>query len=182
MPRDSAVRLVWVYKRRRNGKLKARLCAQGCAQAPGVDFNQTFCGTLRVTSLRAMSAVAARMDLAMHGWDFVAAFLQGELEDSEVLYCQPPPGYERDHLDSSGRPIVCEVCKPIYGMAQAGRRWQRTIYPSSLTRSRASHSCTRTLTSSSSSRAVRPSSWAATSTISLHFTLTLALALCTTSS
>eukprot|EP00965_Chrysotila_dentata_P106091 3504327-Pleurochrysis_carterae.AAC.1 len=29
------VRLIWVYKRKRNGSLKARLCVQGCAQIPG---------------------------------------------------------------------------------------------------------------------------------------------------
>ena len=26
-------------------------------------------------------------------------------------------------------PQICRVEKPIYGMAQAGRRWQRTIFP-----------------------------------------------------
>eukprot|EP00965_Chrysotila_dentata_P185543 6125594-Pleurochrysis_carterae.AAC.1 len=47
----SLVRLVWVYKRKRNGALKARLCVQGCAQVRGVDFDQTFCATMRPTSL-----------------------------------------------------------------------------------------------------------------------------------
>eukprot|EP00965_Chrysotila_dentata_P150628 4975983-Pleurochrysis_carterae.AAC.1 len=36
----SLVRLIWVYKRKRSGSLKARLCVQGCAQIPGVDFEQ----------------------------------------------------------------------------------------------------------------------------------------------
>eukprot|EP00965_Chrysotila_dentata_P122888 4061698-Pleurochrysis_carterae.AAC.1 len=31
----SLVRLIWVYKRKRNGSLKARLCVQGCSQIPG---------------------------------------------------------------------------------------------------------------------------------------------------
>ena len=25
--------------------------------------------------------------------------------------------------------MVCKVVKPVYGMAQAGRRWQRSLYP-----------------------------------------------------
>ena len=123
------VRLIWVYKRKRNGSLKARLCVQGCAQVAGVDFHQTFCGTLRASSLRLLSSVAARCNMKMHRYDFVAAFLQGSLEPGEVVYCHPPPGYERDHLDEHGRPMVCEVRKPVYGMAQAGRRWQRSLYP-----------------------------------------------------
>ena len=76
-----------------------------------------------------VAAVAAREGLSMNRWDFVAAFLQGTLEPGEVTYCHPPPGYEREHLDSQGRPMVCEIKKPVYGMAQAGRRWQRSLYP-----------------------------------------------------
>lgn len=34
-------KLVWVYKRKRNGKMKARLCVQGCSQQPGVDYIST---------------------------------------------------------------------------------------------------------------------------------------------
>eukprot|EP00965_Chrysotila_dentata_P058703 1947868-Pleurochrysis_carterae.AAC.1 len=30
----SLVRLIWVYKRKRSGTMKARLCVQGCAQTP----------------------------------------------------------------------------------------------------------------------------------------------------
>ena len=123
------VRLVWVYKRKRSGKLKARLCVQGCAQVPGIDYRQTFCGAMRAGSLRLLAAVAARQSLLMHRWDFVAAYLQGSLLEGEVVYCHAPPGYEREKVDDMGRPMVCKVTKPIYGMAQAGRRWQRSLYP-----------------------------------------------------
>eukprot|EP00965_Chrysotila_dentata_P054667 1814903-Pleurochrysis_carterae.AAC.1 len=63
----------------------------------------------------------------MRRWDFVAAYLQGELEPGEVVYCHPPPGYET--LGQDGKSRVCRVIKPIYGMAQAGRRWQRSLFP-----------------------------------------------------
>ena len=38
-----------------------------------------------------------------------------------------PQGYETTGAD--GRPNVLRIEKPIYGMAQSGRRWQRTIFP-----------------------------------------------------
>ena len=41
------VRMTWAYKTKRSGKLKARLCIQGCSQIPGIDYDQTFCATLR---------------------------------------------------------------------------------------------------------------------------------------
>ena len=31
-PGRRLVKLVWVYKRKRNGKMKARLCVEGCSQ------------------------------------------------------------------------------------------------------------------------------------------------------
>ena len=64
-----------------------------------------------------------------------SAYLQGSLLDGEVVYCSPPPGYtDNDQLGNSrigadGLPQICRVEKPIYGMAQAGRRWQRSIFP-----------------------------------------------------
>eukprot|EP00965_Chrysotila_dentata_P122488 4048089-Pleurochrysis_carterae.AAC.3 len=63
------VRLIWVYKRKRNGSLKARLCVQGCAQVQGVDFDQTFCATMRPTSLRVLAALAASQGMMMRRWD-----------------------------------------------------------------------------------------------------------------
>eukprot|EP00965_Chrysotila_dentata_P042949 1426320-Pleurochrysis_carterae.AAC.1 len=123
----SLVRLIWVYKRKRSGALKARLCVQGCSQVHGVDYDQTFCATLRPTSLRTLSSIAATCGLRMRQWDFVAAYLQGELKDGEVVYCHAPPGYAT--LGADGRLRVCRVEKPVYSMAQAGRRWQRSLFP-----------------------------------------------------
>ena len=42
-----------------------------------------------------------------------------------------PSGYETglDSTNLSGADTVLRIEKPIYGMAQAGRRWQRTIFP-----------------------------------------------------
>ena len=126
-PGRRLVKLVWVYKRKRDGRLKARLCVQGCSQQPGVDFDQTHCATMRGTSLRMLSALAGQHSLKMRRWDFVSAFLQGSLEDGEVIYCSAPPGpYGVTGKDD--RPRVWRVNKPVYGMAQAGRRWQRSLF------------------------------------------------------
>eukprot|EP00965_Chrysotila_dentata_P184300 6084746-Pleurochrysis_carterae.AAC.1 len=82
---------------------------------------------MRATSLRALAALAARTNLSMSRWDFVAAYFQGDLEEGEVVYCRAPPGYEA--IGADGRARVCQVVKPVYGMAQAGRRWQRSLFP-----------------------------------------------------
>ena len=38
-----------------------------------------------------------------------------------------PPGY--DVKGSDGLSRVCKIVKPCYGMSQAGRRWQRSLFP-----------------------------------------------------
>ena len=121
------VNFTWVFKTKRDGTAKSRLCVQGCSQVLGLDYDQTYCATMRPTSLRLLSALAAKHGMTMRRWDFVTAYLQGSLLDGEVVWCRAPEGYERKGTD--GLPMVCEVIKPIYGMAQAGRRWQRSLFP-----------------------------------------------------
>ena len=38
-----------------------------------------------------------------------------------------PPGYDAKGKDGASR--ICKILKPCYGMAQAGRRWQRALFP-----------------------------------------------------
>ena len=121
------IRMLWIYKVKRDGTLKARLCVMGSSQKPGIDFDQTYCATMRAASLRMLTAISAALALSMWRIDFVSAYLQGCLEDGETVYCKQPEGYET--TDSNGKPHVLRVEKPIYGLAQAGRRWQRSIFP-----------------------------------------------------
>ena len=121
------VRMLWVYRIKRDGTLKARLCVMGSSQRPGIDFDQTYCATMRAASLRLLAAISAAMGLSMWRMDFVSAYLQGRLEDGEVIFAHMPEGYET--VDAEGRPNVLQIEKPVYGMAQAGRRWQRSLFP-----------------------------------------------------
>ena len=120
-------KLVWVYKLKRDGTAKARLCVQGCTLESGVDFDQTFSQTLRHSSARCLFAYAARNRCYVRSIDYVAAYLQGDFVEGEAVYCHMPPGYEK--RDSKDRPYVLRIEKPIYGIPQAGRRLQRRSYP-----------------------------------------------------
>ena len=46
----------------------------------------------------------------MRQYDFVSAFLQGDLEPGERIICRPPPGYET--LGEDGNNKVWRVVKP----------------------------------------------------------------------
>jgi hypothetical protein len=120
-------KLVWVFKLKRDGTAKARLCVQGCTLQSGIDFDQTFSQTLRHSSARAIFAFAARKGLGVRSIDYVAAYLQGQFTEGEVVYCYMPPGHEE--CDANGNQFVLRIEKPIYGIPQAGRRLQRMIFP-----------------------------------------------------
>ena len=127
VPRGRRIhKLVWVYKIKRDGQVKVRLCVQGCTLEHGIDFDQTFSSTLRHCSARALFGHAARQRCSVRSIDFVSAYLQGAFLDGEVVYCHMPTGYVEFGPD--GAPLVCCIKKPVYGIPQAGRRLQRGVF------------------------------------------------------
>ena len=118
---------MWVFKVKRDGTAKARLCVQGCTLEEGIDFDQTFAKPLRHASARGLFAYAARNQCSVRSVDLVAAYLQGEFIDGEVVFCRQPAG--SNVIGSDGEPMICMVVKPIYGIPQAGRRLQRKLFP-----------------------------------------------------
>jgi hypothetical protein len=119
-------KLIWVYKVKRDGTAKSRLCVQGTTLEAGVDYQQVFSAALRHSSARALFAYAARNGCSVRSVDLVAAYLQGQFLDGEVVYCHLPPGHPE--FDPKGRPKLAKVKKPIYGIQQAGRRLQRMLF------------------------------------------------------
>ena len=123
LPRGRRVhKFVWVFKEKRDGTAKARLCVQGCTLEEGVDFDQTFAKPLRHASARGLFAYAARNRCNVRSVDFVAAYLQGEFIDGEVVYCRQPAG--SNVIGSDGQPMICVITKPIYGRCYAYSRFR----------------------------------------------------------
>ena len=118
-------KLVWVYKEKRDGTLKARLCVQGCTMESGVDYDQVFSPTIRYSSVRGLFAFAAQRKCGVRSVDLTAAYLQGEFEEGEVVYAHMPPGYEE--VDEDGDEMCVRVDKPVYGIPQSGRRLHRRL-------------------------------------------------------
>lgn len=74
-----------------------------------------------------LTAIAALEGLQMRRWDFEAAYLQRELDAGDTIDCSPPPGHAT--IGNDGSIVVWRAQRPVYGMAQVGRRWQRSLYP-----------------------------------------------------
>ena len=116
----------WAYdlKRDKNGKIvlyKARLVVHGFKQVAGIDFNKTFSSTAQLRTFRFVVSIAVSKGYSMSQYDISQAFLNGTLE--EELYMNFPPGYP-----SENNGTCLKLLKGLYGLKQASRIWQKTLY------------------------------------------------------
>ena len=116
----------WAYdlKRDKEGRInlfKARLVVHGFKQVEGIDFNKTFSSTAQLRTFRLVVATAVAKGYSMTQYDISQAFLNGTLE--EDLYMNFPPGYP-----SENKGTVLKLLKGLYGLKQASRIWQKTLY------------------------------------------------------
>ncbi|WKA03781.1 hypothetical protein VitviT2T_021870 [Vitis vinifera] len=119
-PRQSMVGCKWIYKIkiRSDGSVeryKARLVAKGFTQEYGIDYEETFAPVARISSVRALLAVAAAPKWDLFQMDVKNAFLNGDL--SEEVYMQPPSGLS---VESNK---VCHLRRAPYGLKQVPRAW-----------------------------------------------------------
>ena len=116
----------WAYdlKRDKDGRInlfKARLVVHGFKQVEGIDFNKTFSSTAQLRTFRFVVSIAVAKGYEMTQYDISQAFLNGTLE--EELYMNFPPGYP-----SKNKGTVLKLLKGLYGLKQASRIWQKTLY------------------------------------------------------
>jgi hypothetical protein len=117
------VRWVFAVKRDATGKIeryKARLVAKGFMQREGMDFDEVFAPTSKLTTFRMLLSLVASRNLELHQLDIKTAFLNGDI-DTEV-YLQQPPGFEQPD-----RSLACLLNKTLYGLRQAPRAWYQHL-------------------------------------------------------
>jgi hypothetical protein len=127
-PRVNVISSKWVLKAKKDAAsnivcYKAHLVAQGFSQISGVDYDDTYAPVAKLASTRAVIAMANHLSFKMHQIDIKGAYLNGELQDNEVLYMQHPPGYKSP--DAGTR--VLRLVKTLYGLKQSGRHWYQKL-------------------------------------------------------
>ena len=120
----------WVFRAKKDVagnviRYKARLVAQGFSQVPGVNYFNTFAPVAHLASIRTVLAYAAAEDYETGQIDIKAAYLNGELTEDEVIFMKQVPGYEE--AGEEGKVKVLRLCKLLYRLKQAGRRWYQKL-------------------------------------------------------
>jgi hypothetical protein len=110
-----AIGCKWVYKVKHNAdgsvsRYKTRLVAKGYAQMYGIDYEETYSLVIKMTTIRAVIAVAAAKRWSLHQMDGKNVFLHGDLQ--EEVYMEKPPSY----VDQTHPNLVCRLKKALYSL------------------------------------------------------------------
>jgi len=89
---------------------------KGFSEKKGVDFDEIFSLMVKMTSIRVILGLAARLKLEVEQMDVKTAFLHGDLE--EEIYMEQPEGF----LVKDKEDYVCKLKKSLYGLKQAPRQ------------------------------------------------------------
>ncbi|GJX71423.1 putative ribonuclease H-like domain-containing protein [Tanacetum coccineum] len=122
-----AIGTKWVYRNKKDDRgivvrNKARLVAQGYTQEEGIDYDEVFAPVARIEAIRLFLAYASFMNFIVYQMDVKSAFLYGIIEE-EVYVCQPL-GFEDPEFPNK----VYKVEKDLYGLHQAPRAWELTLF------------------------------------------------------
>ena len=116
----------WVYKKKDDGRYRARTVALGYSQIPGVDYTENFAPVVNDETFRIALVLQVLNNLDSAQFDVETAFLYGDLD--EEIYMAMPAGYDK-YLKENGKGDYdpkewCVVLrKSIYGLVQAARQW-----------------------------------------------------------
>ncbi|GMI95547.1 hypothetical protein HRI_003224000 [Hibiscus trionum] len=117
----------WVFRKklRPDGsiqKYKARLVVKGFTQRFGQDFFDTYSPVTKISTIRALFALASIHKLQVHQMDVKTAFLNGDLD--EEIYMEQPLGFEAPGMEGK----VCRLKKSLYGLKQAPKQWYEKFH------------------------------------------------------
>ena len=84
-------------------------------QQEGVDFNETFSPTAKLTTIRIIAAIAVRNNWELEQPDMDAADLNASLK--EDIYMHQPRGFKAPGKEDK----VIHLKRAIYGLRQSGR-------------------------------------------------------------
>ena len=91
-------------------KYKARLVAKGLSQREGIDYEEAFAPTTKMSTIRLVLAMVAQNRWKVHQMDVKSSFLNKDLE--EEVYMYQPQVFQvsgKEHL-------VCRLKKALYGL------------------------------------------------------------------
>ena len=79
----------WVFKRRADGSIKARVVAQYRNEVPGLDSASIYAPVCMIQSVRIICCIAVHFGLLLHRMDVSTASLYADIQ--ELVFVEQPP-------------------------------------------------------------------------------------------
>ena len=102
-------------------KVKARFCAKGYSQIPGIHYKTKFAPVASATAIRIIMYLACQNQWPLHHLDVSTAFLNADIEPDVELFITPP------HTLALKPGEKLRLRKGLYGLAQGGARWYQLV-------------------------------------------------------
>jgi len=125
LPKDKkSIGCKWVYKVKHNAngsvsRYKARLVAKGYAQTYGIDYEETYSPITKMTTIRAIIAMAATKGWSLHQMDVNNVFFHGIY----MKKCTWNNHHLFGYVDQTHPNLVYRLKKALYGLKQTPRGW-----------------------------------------------------------
>ena len=114
----------WVFKRKRDGRYRARLCGLGYTQVAGIDFTANFAPVVNDVTFRILLVCKMMKNWDAEVIDIETAFLHGDME--ELIFMDLPEGlniFEGVEENDNDDCVILDKC--IYGTVQSARQWAK---------------------------------------------------------
>lgn len=128
-----AIDCKWIYKVKYHpdgtiDRHKARLVILGCKQKCDIDYKDTFAPMAKMSTVRALLALAAIFRYDTCQMDVINTFLHGDLEEDVYMkFPQGCIGLSNSVQDTNSlltpSTKVCKLQKSLYGLKQAPKQW-----------------------------------------------------------
>ena len=105
----------WVFKVKRDGRMRARLVTRGFTQVPGIDYKDNFSPVCNDVTLQMMLIIWLVLNLDQGQMDVEITFLEGCLLVNFRIFMKTLEGMEREIHDDK----CLEIKKGMYGLVQA---------------------------------------------------------------
>jgi hypothetical protein len=111
----------WVFKHKKDGRYRARLCALGYSQVPREDFMDTASPDVDDITVRMVISNMLMQEWESEVVDVTTAFLHGNMEEEVYMKC--PEGLDLVDRGWVIESDCVELIKTIYGTKQAARQY-----------------------------------------------------------
>ena len=115
----------WVFKKKNNGVYRARLCAIGYTQIPGIDHGYAFAPVVGESTFRLVLVIGLYNGWIMEIVDVETAFLYGDLE--EEIFMSIPEGMSIFLQKEFGKDEALQLVQAMYGLVQAARQFFKKL-------------------------------------------------------